>query len=137
MDVGLQRNGKKIACEISVTNTPEYECGNIEKCLSAGYDTVIMCSQDKRHLQKIRTFVTERLAGSDLEKVMFLEPEDLLLYLEEEAAKNSTNEKRIKGYKVKTNYQPVSRADKERKREAVAQVILGAFKRLKGREDSA
>ena len=54
-----------------------------------------------------------------------------LLYLDEETAKESVKEERIKGYKVKVNYQPMSKADKDRKREAVAGVILGAFKRLK------
>ncbi len=134
VDVGLLKNGKKIACEVSVTNTPEYECSNIEKCLKAGYDKVIMCSQDKKHLEKIRSFVMEKLSGSDLEKVMFFEPEELLFYFEEEAAKNSNKEERVKGYKVKVNYQPVSTSEKNIKREAVAQVILGAFRRLKGRE---
>jgi hypothetical protein len=135
VDIGLQKNGKKIACEISVTNTPEHECANIEKCLTAGYATVIMCSQDKKHLQKIKNFVAEKLAKSDLGKVMFLEPEELLLYLEEAAARDSTKEERIKGYKVKTNYQAVSQTDRDRKREALAQVILGAFKRLKGKDE--
>ena len=134
VDVGLERSGKRIACEISVTNTPEHECANIEKCFKAGYDLVLMCSQDKRHLQKIRVMANERLAITDLEKVRFFEPEELLLYLDEETAKESGKEERIKGYKVKVNYQAMSKADKDRKREAVAQVILGAFKRLKGKE---
>jgi len=134
VDVGLSKNRQKIACEISVTNTPEHECGNIEKCLNAGYDTVIMCSQDRKHLARIRDFTTEKLKAPALEKVQFLEPEELLFYFEEEGARASTKEERIKGYKVQVNYQPVDRADKERKREAVAKVILGAFKRLKSKE---
>lgn len=133
VDVGLLKNGKKIACEISVTNSPEHECANIEKCLKAGYDKIIMTSQDKKHLEKIRALVEEKTSKSDLEKIMFLEPEDLFLFFEEEAAKESTKEERVKGYKVKVNYQPVSKADKERKREAVGEVMLKALKRLKGK----
>ncbi len=134
VDVGLLKNGKKIACEISVTNAPDNELGNIEKCLKAGYDKVLMCAQDKKHLEKIRTLVMEKLTDSALEKVMFVEPEELFFYLEEEAAKDSGKEQRVKGYKVKVNYQPLNQDDKKRKREAVAQVILGAFKRLKGKD---
>jgi hypothetical protein len=134
VDVGLLRNGKKIACEISVTNAPDNELGNIEKCLKAGYDKVLMCSQDKKHLERIRNLVMEKLADFALEKVSFFEPEELFIYLEEEAAKDSSKEQRVKGYKVKVNYNPLSQDDKKRKREAVAQVILGAFKRLKGKD---
>ena len=134
VDVGLLKEGKKIAIEISVTTSPEHEVGNIEKCLKAGYDRVVMVAQDKRSLEKIKTSALEKLNDSDLEKVSFFEPEELLFYLEEEAAKESTKKERVKGYNVKVNYQPLSPTDKKRKRDAVAQVILGAFKRLKGKE---
>jgi hypothetical protein len=134
VDVGLIRDGTKIAIEISVTNTAEYESANIEKCLKAGYNTVIMVAQDKRHLERIRTLVTEKLSEVDQGKVMFFEPEELFFYFEEEAAKGSMKEERVKGYKVKVQYQAVNSQEKKIKREAVAQVILGAFKRLKGKE---
>jgi hypothetical protein len=131
VDVGLERNGKRVAVEITVTTTSEHELGNIEKCLKAGYDKVIVCSQGKKNLEKIRVLVMEKLEESGIEKVMFFEPDELLFYLEDEAAQDLYKEERVKGYKVKVNYQPVSSGDKKMKREAVAQVILGAFRRLK------
>ena len=134
VDVGLLKDGKKIAIEISVTTSPEHECSNIEKCLKAGYDRVVMVAQDKRSLEKIRVLAIEKMVESDQEKVMFFDPEELLFYLEEEAAKESAKEKRVKGYKVKVKYAAVSSDQKKIKREAVAQVILGAFRRLKGKE---
>lgn len=134
VDVGLLKNGRKIACEISVTTNPEHEASNIKKCLDAGYGTVIMCSQDRRHLEKIRTIITGYLTASDWEKIRYFLPDELFAYLEEQAATDSTKEDRVKGYKVKVKFQPLATGDKERKREAVAQVILGAFKRLKVKE---
>jgi hypothetical protein len=133
VDVGLLKGGKKIACEISVTTNAEHEFSNIEKCLKAGYDQVFMCSQDKRNLEKIRALVMKNLDDSETNKVLFMEPEELLFHLEEEAASESTEE-RVKGYKVKVNYQPVRIEEKNIKREAVAQVIAGAFKRLKRKD---
>jgi len=53
------------------------------------------------------------------------------MFLEEEAAAEMTKEKRVKGYKVKVQYQPIKEEDKKAKREAVAQVILQAMKRMK------
>ncbi len=133
VDVGLLKNGRRIACEISVTTNAEHEVSNIKKCLKAGYEAVIMCAQDKRHLEKIEILIIPELTDLDNERVRFLLPEDLFFYLEEEAAKDSAKVERVKGYKVNVNYQPLETSDKNRKREAVAQVILGAFKRLKGK----
>jgi hypothetical protein len=133
IDVGLDRNGKKIACEISVTTDSEHELSNIEKCLRAGYEKVILCSPEKRTLEKIRELVMEKLEDSGIEKVMFFEPEELLFYLESEAAQEISKEARIKGYKVKVNYQPVSRAEKKTKRDAVSQILFGSMRRLKNK----
>jgi hypothetical protein len=133
VDVGLERNGIKTACEISVTTDAEQELSNIDKCLKAGYDKVILCSPEKRSLEKIRTLVMEKLADSGIEKVMFFEPEELLFYLESEAAREISAEQRVKGYKVKVQYEPESRSDKSAKRETVAQILVGAMRRLKGK----
>ena len=134
VDVSLERNGKKIACEFSVTTNSEHELSNIEKCLKAGYDKVIMCSPEKKSLEKIRTLVMEKLADSGIEKVMFFEPEELLFYLEDEAAQELSKEARVKGYKVKVNYQPVNRTEKKTKREMVTQILVGAMRRMKGKD---
>ena len=57
--------------------------------------------------------------------------EKLFFYLEKEAAGKASKEERVKGYKVKVKFQPVAEAEKRTKREAVAQVILQALRRLK------
>ena len=54
VDVGLERNGEKIACEISVTTDEMQELHNIEKCLAAGYGSVIVCTTEKKRLEKIK-----------------------------------------------------------------------------------
>ena|GEM_PF-1404235 len=40
VDVSLERNGIKIACEVSITSTAAWEAKNVSKCLQAGYDRV-------------------------------------------------------------------------------------------------
>ena len=59
VDVSLERDGRKIACEISVTTTDEQELSNIEKCLAAGYEKVILCSPEKKTLEKVRHLFPE------------------------------------------------------------------------------
>jgi hypothetical protein len=51
--------------------------------------------------------------------------------LEEEAAGEATTEERVKGYRVQVQYQPVKETEKKAKRQAVAQVILQALRRMK------
>lgn len=57
--------------------------------------------------------------------------EDKDQFLNHDADIVLTKEEYIKGYKVRVNYQLASQDEIERKREAVARVILDAFKRLK------
>jgi hypothetical protein len=131
VDVSLEHDGRKIACEISITTTDEQELSNIEKCLAAGYEKVILCSPEKKSLEKIRTLISKRLKPTDQEKVLFFQPEELFFFLEKEAASLVGKEERIKGYKVKVQYQPVMESEKKAKREAVGQVILQALRRMK------
>ena len=65
---------------------------------------------------------------------MFLQPEELFFYFEKEAASSAGKEERIKGYKVRVNYQPVTQAEKKVKREALANVILKGIRRQKDKK---
>jgi hypothetical protein len=131
VDVSLEREGRKIACEISVTTTNEQELSNIQKCLASGYEKVILCSPEKKSLEKIKALASRKLKTSDQEKTFFLLPDELFFVLEKEAAAWAGKEERIKGYRVKVQYQPVMEAEKKIKREAVGQVILQALRRMK------
>jgi hypothetical protein len=131
VDVGLEPSGKKIACEISITTSGDQELRNIKKCLSTDFDNIVFCSPDTKTLESIKILAENRLSQQEMQKVLFFQPEDLFFYLEKEAAASASEEARVKGYKVKVQYQPVKEEEKKVKREAVAQVILRAMKRMK------
>ncbi|MGA7194331.1 MAG: type IV secretion system DNA-binding domain-containing protein [Anaerolineales bacterium] len=131
VDVGLERNGEKLAVEISVTTTEVHELQNIQKCLRAGYARVIVCSPEKKNLKAIRKIVEESLAPADQEKVLFLEPEELLPFFEDRTSKEIVSEQRVKGYRVKVQYQPASETDRKKKDDAVKKVIVQAMRRMK------
>ncbi len=57
--------------------------------------------------------------------------EDFLAFLDEEDAKGAENIQTVKGYKVKVKYRAVSDAEKKARRQAIAQTILQAMKRMK------
>ena len=110
IDVALESGNRKIACEISVTNAAEYEIKNIQKCLAAGFDPVVMISADRRHLEKIARRAADDLAASDLEKTLFLAPEEFHSWLENFDAGNSAPEETLKGYKVNVKLKSVDEA---------------------------
>lgn len=131
IDVGLEQNGKKIACEVSVTTDEEQEFHNIEKCLSAGYNKIIVCVPDRKKLDKIKTYATKKLSSSDQEKILYFEPEALFVFLDEQVAQQVVKEERVKGYRVKVQCQPIDESERNKKRESVAQIVLRSIRRLK------
>lgn len=129
VDVGLERDGERIACEIAVTTTDDHEVRNIRKCLAAGYDKVIVCAADRRRLEQLRKSVEMAKA----ERVFFFEPPELFAFLEHATAQTPSTEQRIKGYRVKVEYQAVQESERQSKRDAVADVILKSMRRMKGK----
>jgi hypothetical protein len=131
VDVALERGDEKIACEISVTSTGEHEFANVQKCISAGYQTVILLSADKKALARIQEYIAPRLEPDLLQTVRFLLPEELLSHLEEKQATAPSNQQIIRGYRVKVNYQPLEEQERKTKKQAVSNLILQAMRRMK------
>jgi hypothetical protein len=131
VDVLLKREQETIACEVAVTTTDEHELQNIEKCLKAGYSKVIIITPEKKRLEKIRSLVLQKFDSSNQNKVLFFEPEELFYYLEEQVSKYVVREERVKGYRVKVQYQTVDETESKQKRDSIAKVILDSMRRMK------
>lgn len=131
VDVALERKGKKIACEISVTSTDIYEVHNIEKCLKAGYDMIIECSTERKTLENIRKAVQQNLSPTQQEKILILDPDGLFLYLDTEIAKDASTETLVKGYRVKVEYDALSEEDMKKKRDAISEMVVKSIKKMK------
>ncbi len=132
IDVTLEKADMKIACEISVTSTDEQEFKNIQKCLAAGYDPVILLSSDRKAVKKMKAFISEKLEPENRDKILFLVPDEFVAFLEETDAQAAGTVETVRGYKVKVQYQAVDEVEKKTRRNAIAQVISQAMKRLKG-----
>ncbi|MEM8484441.1 MAG: type IV secretory system conjugative DNA transfer family protein [Bacteroidota bacterium] len=129
IDVALETDETTIACEISVTSTPDYELGNVQKCLNAGYDTVALVSADDKTLRKAEKHIKAKLDKKKLPKVKFLSPEDLFAFLGE--IPNSRTEEVVGGYTVKVRVKPGSKEDAATRKKAISDVILSAMRRMK------
>lgn len=132
VDVALEQEGFSIACEISVTSTPEQELGNIEKCLHAGFNEIAVVFMDKKRLRKVQALSEEHIGEEEYGRVTFLTPEEFVAFLDAIPAAPRTEEGMVKGYKVRTTYKPLATEQGRARRAAISQVILKAMRRLKG-----
>jgi len=131
VDVGLLKNDARIAVEISVTTPDTWEVQNVQKCLSAGYNPVIVCSTDRKHLEKIRKIVETSLEPSLQTSILFFEPDALFLYLDQQTAKEMNTEVRIKGYRVKVEYNAIPDDVSKAKRDNVMKSVSESLRKGK------
>lgn len=104
VDVSLERDGKRIAVEISSTTGSEWEGHNIVKCLAAGYEEVIVCSNDSKNLLKIRERITATIAEQLRKKIYCLSADEAVKFFDAKIAQEQPKEKVVKGYRVKVEY---------------------------------
>jgi excisionase family DNA binding protein len=82
VDVALEKGSRSIACEISVTTDAEHETGNVQKCLAAGYQEVILISSEKKLLASIRHALVAALSTAQYRQVRFLTPEEAFSFID-------------------------------------------------------
>jgi predicted DNA-binding transcriptional regulator AlpA len=82
VDVAIQKANRSIACEISVTTDAEHEIGNVQKCLAAGFDEVIVVSSEKRVLNAVRKELAGALNAGQYRRIEFLTPEETFSFIE-------------------------------------------------------
>ncbi len=133
VDVALEAKSLKIACEIANTNTAQYETQNIQKCLAAGFDKVVVISNDKRHLSNIRRSAESVISDGLLSRVHFLEPELFHLFLEKlnSEANSESKDEKVKGYTVNVSFKDTSETDQEIREQAIAEILKNAEERKK------
>lgn len=129
VDVSLERNKKKIACEICVSTEIDWEMHNIQKCIDADYDQVIACSTEKTTIEALKNKIASVFAEPIASKILVFEPEEFFEYLDKQLAKEAKSEKRMKGYRVKVEYDPISESQMLRKKEMATKLILDAKKK--------
>ena len=105
IDIVLERDGIKIAFEISETNKPTYEVKNIKKCLKAGCIPVVMVSKNKNHLEAIKKLALKELSAKDITLVQFIQPDDMSSLLDGFAIQPQKQEEVVKGFRIVTEFE--------------------------------
>jgi hypothetical protein len=137
VDISLEREGLRVACEISVTSTAEQELGNVAKCLAAGYDEIVVIASEPKRLHTLEQFVSVNLNEEDKERVRFFVPEAFITYLDEIETTPETREEVVRGYTVSVAHTKVDAAEAQERRKAVAKVIARSLKQMKDEPESA
>mgnify|MGYP000994653354 FL=1 len=98
----LIRDDVKVACEIAVSNSVEYEVRNINKCLNAGYSKVCIISKDEKHLKKIKESAEKELG--EIETIQFISYNQVPEFLNSIIGEGQEKVERVRGYRVKVKY---------------------------------
>lgn len=129
VDVAIFAGKIKIACEVSVTNTAEYEVKNIKKCFENGFDIVLMCSQKPTHLKAIQTKTQTSLTPQQLEKTVFGNASQCIEVIHKIAVAQKPKTQTIRGYRVKVKYNKVSKQSGKNAKDMLLNTIIGAMRK--------
>jgi hypothetical protein len=131
VDVSLVREKIRVACQVSVTTTKDWELGGIEKCFAAGYSKVVLVSSTERHIKKLAKFVEENLDPKDQGRVRYVTSDGIIEFLDSLGVFTPT-EQVVRGYKVRTVQQATDSEDAASRRKAISEVIARSLQ--KGKE---
>ena len=134
VDVALARGNLSIACEISVTTSADHEVGNVQKCLAAGFDHIVLITAESKSQAKLREAVMTAVGKESGTRVQVLTPEGFFDFVETLEINASGREENVHGYNVKVSYRKVAAGEEKAKRQAISQVIVDALKKLKKRD---
>ncbi|MEI8233301.1 MAG: type IV secretion system DNA-binding domain-containing protein [Verrucomicrobiota bacterium] len=107
VDVSLEREDQKIACEVSVTTNAEHEVANVQKCLDAGYGTVILIVPQKDRLLGLVKTLESCLPEESMQRVHVCPPNrvgSLLKKLIRRFKRSGPSASQYAGYKVTRKY---------------------------------
>ena len=135
VDVSLQKNNRKIACEISVTTATEQEIGNVRKCLAASFDFVALVVPDEKRVAGFRKALQESLSDSEWLKIRVVTPDELFTFIEELDAKDANRRGTIRGYNVKVNHHAVDTISKKDRLTRISKILSDVHKNTKIRAD--
>ncbi|MCW0217931.1 MAG: type IV secretion system DNA-binding domain-containing protein [Prosthecobacter sp.] len=140
VDLYLERGSTIIACEISVTNTLEYELKNVTKCLKAGFPLVAMVALDAGKLTKLEAAIRNSLSDVQTTQVQFFLKGDFVTLLQSMVLKEvqapSGREKLRKGWKVNTTTVEISEEEARERAASIASAMADSLKSRKRSKDS-
>jgi len=129
VDVVLERDGWRLACEISVTSNLEQEIASIRECLDSGFHEVAMVLPNERQARKLENALSNGLTKEERARVRLLRPEEISGYIEGIETVVCERETTCGRYKVKVRYVRLNPAETARRGRALAEVMARVLRR--------
>jgi len=125
VDLVLERGGDAIACEVTITNTIDYEVRNVTKCIKAGFKHIVLLGVSEDKLQKLEAAVRNSLGAENAALVHYFLPDAFIDYLEKLPVPEPVGPKTktVRGYKVKTVYEHASPEEVKAKEDEMIRMI--------------
>ena len=123
VDVLLERDGERIAFEVSVTTPASHELKNLSKCLAAGFDEVIAVSSRSGQRERLIELARNAFSASEVKRVRVLSPEEVFDYLASKRERTATS--RVKGYHVTVRQAELSAQERKARMDAIARALQG------------
>ena len=140
VDIILSRSGLAIACEVTITNPIDYEVGNVEKCIKAGFDQIAVIGVAADKLKRMETAVRHSLGAEVAARVRYFLPDDFIAHVQSlpMPAAPEAKVRESRGYRVKRSYSQLSPEDAKAREDATIDAIadLMRSKPKRQRKDS-
>jgi intracellular sulfur oxidation DsrE/DsrF family protein len=99
--------------------------------VNAGYEVVVAVASDKKGVEVMQKQVKENLSDALQERIFVFEADQLFHFLDQENAKEASTEKRMKGFRVKVEYNAVSEETMKKKKDSISKMVLDSLKKDK------
>jgi excisionase family DNA binding protein len=123
VDVVLERDRWKLACEVVPTTVIEQEIGRVKRYLASGFDVIAIISTNQEQTRRLEPALARGLTKEELARVKLLAPEELSRYIEGIETLVCETVNMTCGYKVTARYYRTNPADEARRRKRLAEIL--------------
>ena len=131
MDVLLFSQSLRIAFEVANKSDAQWEVHNIEKCVKAGIDAIVVVSDDLGHLNAIMTKAEQAGIEGYGEQVAFIHSSQIADYFAELGSQLASHETQSRGYKVSVKYSKVSNEEQQSKMRAINRNVAELIRKVR------
>ena len=132
VDVVVESGAWSVAFEISVTSTLDQELKNVQKCLAAGFQHIVLVLPLGKLVARAREHIEAGVDEKERERVHFVPADELPQLLSGLEAEAAGTEDTIRGYKVRVEYKPLGEDEGKDRRRRISDVIMRSLRNLTG-----
>lgn len=130
VDVLLEREGLRVAVEVSVTTPVEWERQSLARCLAAGCPHVVLVlAKSQQTAKRYRDAVVEGLDEEARSRLTLLYPDDLPDFIASLGEPTAPEENIVKGYRVRVSRTEVSPGEAQARRDTLARLVAQSLRR--------